>query len=76
MSRIRAGTRRYLPGSPFNVPQAPAAPPVCYGPADQVTHDKYGLGTILTVEDGIAVTVDFGSHTQRISIPCAKMIKL
>jgi hypothetical protein len=49
---------------------------VRYEPQDQVTHDKYGLGTILTVEEGIAVTADFGSHTRRISLPCAAMIKL
>jgi hypothetical protein len=76
MSRISAGSRRYLPGSPFNVLEEPAPPAVFYAPQDRVTHDKYGLGTILTVEEGIAVTVDFGSHTQRISIPCPKMIKL
>jgi hypothetical protein len=76
MSRARAGPRRSLPGSPFNVPEAPACPAVRYVPQDQVTHDKYGLGTILSVEEGIAVTVDFGTHTRRISTPCLKMIKL
>lgn len=76
MSRARAGSRRYLPGSPFNVPEAPAAPVTRYVPQDQVTHDKYGLGTIVSVEEGIAVTVDFGTHTRRVSTPCAKMIKL
>ncbi len=76
MSHIRAGSRRYLPGSPFNVPEAPAAPVARYLPQDRVTHDKYGLGTILSVEEGIAVTVDFGTHTRRVSTPCAKMIKL
>jgi hypothetical protein len=76
MNRSRAGSRRYLPNSPFNVPEAPAAPAVQYVSRDRVTHDKYGLGTILSVEEGIAVTADFGSHTQRITLPCAKMIKL
>lgn len=76
MNRFRAGSRRNLPGSPFNVPETPASPAVRYAPQDRVTHDKYGLGTILSVEEGVAVTVDFGSHTRRISTPCAKMIKL
>jgi len=49
---------------------------VRYLPQDRVTHDKYGLGTILSVEEGVAVTVDFGTHTRRVSTPCAKMIKL
>ncbi|HEX9355380.1 MAG TPA: hypothetical protein VF933_16385 [Streptosporangiaceae bacterium] len=76
MSRFRARPRRNLPGSPFNVAEAAASPAVRYAVQDRVTHDKYGLGTILSVEEGIAVTVDFGSHTQRISTPCVKMIKL
>jgi hypothetical protein len=49
---------------------------VRYLPQDRVTHDKYGLGTILSVEEGVAVTVDFGTHTRRVNTPCAKMIKL
>jgi hypothetical protein len=76
MSRIHAGSRRSVPGSPFNVPEAPATPAVRYVPQDRVTHDRYGLGTVLSVEEGIAVTVDFGTHTRRVSTPCAKMIKL
>jgi hypothetical protein len=76
MSHARAGPRRSLPSSPFHVPEAPAPPVVRYLPQDRVTHDKYGLGTILSVEEGVAVTVDFGTHTRRVSTPCAKMIKL
>jgi hypothetical protein len=43
---------------------------------DQVTHDKYGLGKVTGVEEGIALVIDFGSHRQRISTPCAKLTKL
>ena len=43
---------------------------------DQVTHDKYGLGVILGVEDDIAVLVDFGPQRLRIPVPCAKLTKL
>ena len=43
---------------------------------DQVTHDKYGLGTVTGVEEGIALLIDFGSHRMRISTPCAKLTKL
>ena len=43
---------------------------------DQVTHDKYGLGVILGVEDDIAVLVAFGPQRLRIPVPCAKLTKL
>jgi hypothetical protein len=75
MTPNRAVVRRPLPGSPFNVPTA-AAPIECYAVNDMVTHDKYGLGTITGVEEGIAVRVDFGSHERRLSTPCAKLTKL
>ena len=75
MKPPRAETRRHLPSSPFS---APAPPPLAetFAVHDQVTHDKYGLGVILGVEDGIAVLVDFGPQQLRIPVPCAKMIKL
>ena len=75
MKPPRAETRRYLPGSPFK-PPAPAPPAETFAVHDQVTHDKYGLGVILGVEDGIAVLVDFGPQRLRIPVPCAKLTKL
>jgi len=75
MKPPRAETRRYLPGSPFK-PPAPPPPAETFAVHDQVTHDKYGLGVILGVEDGIAVLVDFGPQQLRIPFPCAKMTKL
>src|SRR5215470_9650018 len=66
MKPPRAETRRYLPTSPFK-PPAPAPPAETFAVHDQVTHDKYGLGVILGVEDGVAVLVDFGP--QRLRIP-------
>jgi len=76
MKTDHATPRRHLATSPFNK-QPVAAPPVEeYAVHDQVTHDRYGLGRIVTVEDGTAVTVDFGSRLMRINTPCAKMAKL
>ena len=75
MKLPRAETRRYLPGSPFNA-SVPAPPAETFAVHDQVTHDKYGLGVILGVEDGIAVLVDFGPQRLRIPVPCAKLTKL
>jgi hypothetical protein len=75
MNPYRAAPRRHLPGSPFNVPDV-VVPTESYAVNDQVTHDKYGLGTVTGVEEGIALLIDFGSHRMRISTPCAKLTKL
>ena len=74
MNATRATARRYLPGSPFKAP-APARPAETFVVHDQVTHDTYGLGVILDVEDH-AVLVDFRPQQLRIPIPCAKLVKL
>jgi hypothetical protein len=74
MKASRAAARRYLPGSPFNTP-APARPAETFAIGDQVTHDRYGLGVILAVDDH-AVLVDFRPHQRRIQLPCAKLTKL
>jgi hypothetical protein len=75
MTPYRAVPRRQLPGSPFNVP-VNVIPADTYDSGDLVTHDKYGLGTVTGVEEGIAVLVNFGSHERRLSTPCAKLTKL
>jgi hypothetical protein len=75
MKPARAASRRFLPGSPFNV--QPADPPVeQFAVRDQVTHDKYGLGWVVLVEDDEAVVVDFGSRKVRILTPFARLTKL
>jgi hypothetical protein len=75
MKPARAATRRYLPGSPFNTP--PAVRPVeHYALNDRVTHDRYGLGVVIGVEDEVAVLVDFGTQRERITAPYAKLTKL
>ena len=74
MKAPRLATQRRLPGSPFHAP-APPGPAPTFAVHDQVTHDKYGLGVILGVEDD-AVLVDFRPHQRRIPLPCAKLTKL
>jgi len=74
MKAPRAAARRPLPGSPIR-PPAPAPPAPTFAPGDQVTHDSYGLGTVLGVEDH-AVLVDFRPQHRRIPLPCAKLTKL
>ncbi|WP_276615376.1 hypothetical protein [Nonomuraea basaltis] len=41
-----------------------------------MSHDKYGLGLVIGIEEGVAVLVDFGSETHRITVPYAKLFKL
>jgi hypothetical protein len=74
MKASRLPARRELPGSPFNAP-APASPAQTFAVRDRVTHDKYGLGVILGVEDD-AVLVDFRAHQRRIPLPCVKLSRL
>ena len=75
MKPAHGATRRFLPGSPFN--NMPAYPPVeQFDVQDQVTHDSYGLGRVLVVEDDTAVVVAFGSRNVRIMWPYAKLTKL
>ena len=76
MTSFRAKPRRQLPDSPFNTPEPTPAPAESYAVDDRVTHDKYGLGTVTSVDEGVAVVIDFGSHKQRISTPCSKLTRL
>jgi hypothetical protein len=74
MKPARAATRRLLPTSPFSA--APPAPPAeQFAEQDQVTHDKYGLGRVISVQED-ALVIDFGSRRVRITMPCAKLAKL
>ena len=74
MKPARAPYRRPLPGSPFNVPRV--EPPLKeFALLDQVTHDRYGLGRVILVDEG-AVVVDFGAHQERITAPYPKLIRL
>jgi hypothetical protein len=78
MSSYRAHPRRPLPGSPFRAAETVAPPGEAerYSVNDKVTHDKYGLGTVIGVEEGVGVLVDFGSHKQHLRTPCSKLVKL
>jgi transcription elongation factor GreA-like protein len=41
-----------------------------------VTHDKYGLGRVIDVEDDDAVLIDFGSRQERITTPFSQLTRL
>lgn len=69
-----AGSRRYLPNSPFKPDVAPTVE--TFTVDDRVTHDKYGLGRVVGVEGDHAVVVDFGSEQVRLFTPFGKLNKL
>ena len=75
MSPYPARPRRHLATSPFNAPD-PEPPAERFAIGDRITHDKYGLGTVTSVEEGTALIIDFGSCVQRILTPSAKLSKL
>jgi hypothetical protein len=77
MTTRTAGTRRVLPGSPFNKNLPPAAPVQRYSLSDRVSHDRYGLGRVISVEeDNTSVVIDFGAVVRRVTLPTAKLTKL
>jgi hypothetical protein len=75
MEPARAATRRLLPTSPFS-PAPPAPPAEQFAEQDQVTHDKYGLGRVISIQDDATLVIDFGTRRMRITLPCAKLAKL
>jgi hypothetical protein len=75
MKPARAATRRHLPTSPFAA-EPEALPAEQFAAQDQVTHDKYGLGRVVSVEADESLVIDFGARRVRITMPCAKLAKL
>jgi hypothetical protein len=71
-----AVTRRPLPTSPFNKTPAVVEPVETYAVDDMVTHDRYGLGTVVATEGDFAVVVNFGVDVRRIALPNAKLTRL
>jgi hypothetical protein len=75
MKPSRAATRRYLPGSPFNKIPPVVRPVKEFAVHDQVTHDRYGLGRVISADES-GVLVDFGTQQERIAAPYTKLTKL
>jgi len=69
-----AGSRRHLANSPFRTPAA--VPLEDFAPNDLVSHDRYGVGRIATIEGETAVTVDFNGNRVRVKAPYTKLFKL
>lgn len=73
MKSRSAAPRRHLASSPFKPQPDPEIERFEVG--DRVSHDTYGLGRVVALEEA-AVAVDFGSQQLRITSPYAKMTKL
>jgi hypothetical protein len=67
--------RRPLAGSPFNVTTV-ARPVEHFELNDRVSHDRFGLGSVIGVEPEVAVLVDFGPRQERLVAPYARLTKL
>jgi hypothetical protein len=57
MDHPRAAGRPFLPTSPFGA-SALIPPAEQFAVHDQVTHDKYGLGRVISVEDDTILIID------------------
>ena len=72
MSSFGSRRARPLATSPFN--REPEEPLVqVFAVDDRVTHDKYGLGTVVSVDGVREVVVNFGAETCRIALPNRKL---
>ncbi|GAA2722144.1 hypothetical protein [Cellulomonas aerilata] len=78
MSSHPTGRRRHLPNSPFNAArEAAAIPPQPIPVGERVSHERYGLGRVVAVEDDRAVIVDFGGgEVRRVALDSAKLERL
>jgi hypothetical protein len=68
-----ARPRRHLASSPFQPDPEPTIED--YAVDDMVSHDSYGLGRVIHVDEA-AVTVDFRDRTVRVPTPFHKMSRL
>jgi len=72
--RNMTSSRRHLSSSPFAPPPEVEHP--TYAVGERVCHDTYGLGRVINVESTIAVSVDFGSFTRRVTLPTPRLFTL
>jgi hypothetical protein len=67
-------SRRHLTSSPFAPPADVDHPTYVVG--ERVCHDTFGLGRVINVEGTVAVSIDFGSFTRRITLPASRLFAL
>jgi hypothetical protein len=62
--------------SPFAKPPVEPVEPEVYAVDDRVSHDKWGLGTVVRLDGTRALIVNFGAETRRIEVPSPKICRL
>lgn len=67
-------SRQHLSSSPFPPPVEVEHP--AYAVGDRVCHDTFGLGRVIGVEGTVAVSIDFGSFTRRVTLPASRLFAL
>lgn len=67
-------TRRHLASSPFP-PPAEIVDEV-YEVGARVSHDRFGVGRVLSVQGSTSTQVDFGSGSVHVPLPCKTMTAL
>lgn len=76
VSRRTAVTRRPIPGSPFAPPPPRVSAKERFTADDRVTHDRYGLGTVVRVLDDELVAVKFRSSDSPVCVTHVKLTRL
>ncbi|MBB5787070.1 hypothetical protein [Jiangella mangrovi] len=74
MTSRTPAARPVFPSSPFR-PIAPA-PLEKFSVDDLLTHDRHGLGRVVSVPGEHEVHVDFGTAVRRIALPNPKVTRL
>ncbi|TDE10133.1 hypothetical protein E1269_12505 [Jiangella asiatica] len=74
MTSRTPAARPVLPSSPFR----PIVPPPIekFAVDDLLTHDRHGLGRVVSVPGENEVHVDFGTAVRRIALPNPKVTRL
>lgn len=75
MNPRSAASRPLLASSPFSSSVA-VAPAETYAPNDRITHDRHGLGVVVSLYGDNAMIVDFGQCRRQVAIPNPRVTKL
>jgi hypothetical protein len=72
----RSAPARVLAGSPFPPPPPIIPATTRFAVGDRVTHDRFGLGRVISFVDVVDVVVDFTQIEANVTVPHMKLTKL